>query len=83
MVYIFMQSTAIFYFLIAGCKSRDPLFSPLFSDENDGKVSVSSARMEGMKDFLVVKRGHTFMVNSRDVRRQVVLFLKAGMFEKN
>lgn len=68
--------------IIAGCKSSDPWFSPLFSTENDGKVSVASARLEGMKDFLVVNRGHIFMANSREVSRQVVSFLKTGMFAK-
>ena len=68
--------------IIAGCKSSDPWFSRLFSTENDGKVSVASARLEGMKDFRVVNRGHTFMANSREVSRQVVSFLKTGMFEK-
>lgn len=68
--------------IIAGCKSSDPWFSPLFAAENDGKVSVVSARLDEMKDFRIVRRGHTFMTNSREVRRQVVSFLKTGMFEK-
>lgn len=68
--------------IIAGRKSSDPWFSPFFTGQNDGKVSVASARLEGMKDFLVVDRGHTFMVNSKEVCRQTVAFLRTGKFEK-
>ncbi len=68
--------------IIAGRKSSEPWFSPLFADQNDGKVSVASAKLEGMKDFLVVDSGHTFMANSKEVSRQVVSFLKTGKFER-
>lgn len=68
--------------IIAGRKSSDPWFSPLFADQNDGKVSVASAKLEGMKDFLVVDSGHIFMANSKEIGRQVISFLKTGKFEK-
>jgi len=68
--------------VIAGRKTGDPWFSPLFTDANDGKVSVTSAQLDGMKDFLIVENGHTFMANSKEVCRQVLAFLRMGEFEK-
>ena len=38
--------------------------------------------VQGMKDFLVVHRTHTFMMRSREVLLQVDHFLKTGAFKK-
>lgn len=48
----------------------------------DGKVSVASTALPGMKDHLVVDSAHTFIMNSPTVIRQVKAFLKDGEFEK-
>lgn len=69
--------------VIAGRASSDPWFGALFPGEHDGKVSVASARLDGMKDFLLVDSGHTFMVSSPDVIRQVKAFLATGAFERS
>lgn len=68
--------------IIAGTKSSDPWFSNLYQETHDGKVSVSSAKLPEMKDFLLVESGHTFMMNSSEVIRQVKLFLRTGAFGK-
>ncbi len=68
--------------VIAGNKSSDPWFSALFAGPHDGKVSVASAQLQGMQDFLVVDSGHTWMANSREVSRQVLSFLKEGKFAR-
>jgi triacylglycerol lipase len=69
--------------IIAGTKSSDPWFSNLFQEAHDGKVSVSSAKLPEMKDFLLVESGHTFMMNSNEVIRQVKVFLRIGAFDKS
>jgi pimeloyl-ACP methyl ester carboxylesterase len=69
--------------VIAGKRSGDPWFGGLFRGEHDGKVSVASASLPEMKALLVVDAGHTFMMNSPEVIRQVKAFLKDGVFEKN
>jgi len=60
----------------------DPVFSHLIPGDNDGKVSVKRAQVEGMKDFLVVSHSHSFIMNSRFVREQIVYFLDNAQFRR-
>ncbi|MCC6138059.1 MAG: alpha/beta fold hydrolase [Bdellovibrionaceae bacterium] len=69
--------------VIAGTSSSDPWFSGLFKGENDGKVSVESAQLPGMQDFLMVEEGHTFIMNSNDVIEQILFFFENGHFQKD
>lgn len=69
--------------IIAGTASVDPLFYFLFDKPNDGKVSVESAMLPEMKDFMTVSNDHTFMMYSSDVIRQVKAFLRNGEFDRN
>lgn len=55
---------------------------PLFDEPNDGKVSISEARLEGMSDFLVVNESHPFIMDSRLVHQQVLHFLQHGTFSR-
>lgn len=68
--------------VIAGTGNAEPWFSGLFPGDHDGKVSVQSAALAEMKDLLVVHSGHTFMMNSPRVIKQVQTFLRTGAFEK-
>ena len=66
--------------IIAGNRDAFPMFSFLFSGPNDGKVSVESAKLDGMADFIVVPCGHTFIMNDAMVMEQTAFFLKNGKF---
>jgi len=66
--------------VIAGEKSFNPIFSYLLPGTDDGKVSIESAKVEGMQDFLVVPNSHGFIMQSSTVGEQVVFFLKYGRF---
>ena len=58
----------------------DSVLATQIPGENDGKVSVERAKVEGMRDFLVLPVTHTFIVNNDVVIGQTLHFLKHGNF---
>lgn len=54
----------------------------IFSGPNDGKVSVRSAQLDGMADFLVVPGSHTWIMWRAGTSRQVPAFLEKGHFAR-
>lgn len=67
--------------IIAGNATSDPWFSPFIPGEDDGKVSVESAKLDEMKDFIVMDSGHTFIMRNDIVIAQIVHFLQKGVFK--
>jgi triacylglycerol esterase/lipase EstA (alpha/beta hydrolase family) len=66
--------------IIAGNMTIDPISSAILPGENDGKVSVESTKLKGMKDHIVVSASHTFFPSNKTVQKQVLYFLKHGNF---
>jgi pimeloyl-ACP methyl ester carboxylesterase len=66
--------------IIAGDRSLNPLFSAWLPGANDGKVTVASARLAGMTDFLTVHSSHTWLAWRGAVIGQIKAFLRAGKF---
>lgn len=58
----------------------DALLATQIPGENDGKVSVERAKVEGMRDFLVLPVTHTFIVTNEVVIGQTLHFLRHGAF---
>ncbi|MDQ3282253.1 MAG: alpha/beta fold hydrolase [Acidobacteriota bacterium] len=67
--------------VIAGSRSHIPLFSHWMDDApNDGVVAVERTRVDGMHDFLVLHRTHTFLPWAPDAIAQAMHFLERGRF---
>jgi triacylglycerol lipase len=67
--------------IIAGDRSFNPFLASLLPNPNDGKVSVASAKVEGMSDFLVLHSTHTWLMWRERTLRQTLYFLEAGHFD--
>ncbi len=50
-------------------------------EPNDGRVSLTSARLEEMRDFLAVDQSHSLLLIEKQVVRQVLAFLATGRFQ--
>lgn len=66
--------------IITGDRTINPFLSLIIPGKDDGKVSVQSAKLNGMQDFLIMHNSHTFIMNDKNVCRQVSFFLKTGKF---
>ena len=68
--------------VITGDRSVNWINSIIIPGRDDGKVSVESAKLDGMKDFLVVHVSHPFIMSDETVMKQCDHFLRNGTFSK-
>jgi len=66
--------------VIAGTQSINLLLSTMLPNPDDGKVSVESTKVKGMKDFIALPTTHPFMMKNEMVIKQTLHFLKNGSF---
>jgi triacylglycerol esterase/lipase EstA (alpha/beta hydrolase family) len=66
--------------VVAGTGTINPFMSAMLPIPNDGKVSVESTKVEGMDDFLVVRKSHHYIVTSDTVIANTTEFLRSGRF---
>jgi triacylglycerol lipase len=66
--------------IIAGSSHLNPLFDQDLGGEHDGVMTVASARLAGMRDFIVLPHSHTVMLWRSAVHAQVLAFLRDGRF---
>jgi hypothetical protein len=69
--------------IITGDRTINPILSLLIPGSDDGKVSVESAKLQGMKDFLIVHEAHPLIMNDEKVLQQVTAFIKDGVFNRD
>lgn len=68
--------------VIAGTRTVNPLDALVVAGESDGAVSVASAQLPGMTDFLTVDATHASIRRRADVHAQVIAFLRRGRFDR-
>jgi triacylglycerol lipase len=66
--------------IITGDRSVNWINSIMILGTDDGKVSVESAKVDGMTDFVVVHCSHPFIMNDKDVILKCISFLREGHF---
>ena len=49
---------------------------------DDGKVSVTNAKVDGMKDFIVIHSSHPFIMKNPYAIKQTIAFLRQGTFKR-
>jgi len=69
--------------IITGDHTVNPVMSAYLETPNDGKVTIESATLEGMRDFLVVPHSHPFIMRNDKVIGQIIYFLYFGKFGKS
>jgi pimeloyl-ACP methyl ester carboxylesterase len=67
--------------ILTGSKTINPILSALIPGEDDGKVSVQRAQIQGMSDFMVVPHSHPFIMRSKETIKQTIYFLEHGRFQ--
>lgn len=67
--------------VIAGDKNPNPVFSIFFHGPNDGKVSVKSTQVKGMRDFCVIHESHQIILYHPEMVARIVSFLEKGSFD--
>ena len=68
--------------IIAGNKPFLEPFKGYITGQSDGKVSLESAKLEGMKDYLVLPVTHSLMMRNQQVIEQTISFLNSGHFTR-
>jgi len=68
--------------VIAGNRSWNLLGSWILDGPDDGAVSVESARIDGMRDFVVLPSTHSFMMYAAEVAAQAIHFVEHGRFDR-
>ena len=66
--------------VIAGNRSLNPWFSRILPGKDDGKISMESTKIEGMREFLVVQFSHTWMTWRLETIKQITAYLQNGCF---
>jgi pimeloyl-ACP methyl ester carboxylesterase len=68
--------------IVAGARGTLKGYNPLIPGDDDGTVSLKSARLQGAHDFITVKCLHSFLVSHPEAIKATVHFLRDGRLRK-
>ncbi|MHA1539255.1 MAG: esterase/lipase family protein [Alphaproteobacteria bacterium] len=68
--------------IIAGKSSIDPISSYVIPGADDGKVSIKSTKLTGMKEHIIIPASHMLFPRNKIVHAQTLYFLQQGTFKK-
>ena len=68
--------------IIAGGLGNETGFNPALPGDDDGVVAVSSARLDGATDFVLLPVLHSVMPANRKAQVRTLRFLQTGRFEE-
>lgn len=66
--------------VLTGRRSINWILSTLIPGPDDGKVSVNSAKLHGMRDFRVLSSSHPFIMRNPRAIAESIHFLRHGVF---
>ncbi|HDP80084.1 MAG TPA: alpha/beta hydrolase [Spirochaetes bacterium] len=66
--------------VIAGGLGKKRGFNPFIPGDNDMTVAVEETRLEGMKDFILIRSQHSMLLYNNKVIENIAAFLKDGKF---
>ncbi|MCH9844878.1 MAG: putative lipase [Alphaproteobacteria bacterium] len=60
---------------------KDRIYALVEPGIDDGRVSLTSAMIEGMNDFIIFPHQHNRLTEQDDVHQQIIAFLQSGSFD--
>ncbi len=75
-----LATPAFEFGIIAGGRGSQKGYNPLLPGDNDGTISVDTAKLPGARDFAVLPLLHSFMMDYDRVQEYVLRFLQHGYF---
>lgn len=66
--------------IIAGSSPFYLLANKIIGKKSDGRVSIVNTKIEGMKEHIIIKSGHTMLASNKTAWRLTLSFLKTGNF---
>lgn len=66
--------------IIAGGKGNGRGYNPILPGDNDGVISIETAKLAGADDFAVLPVIHSFIMDNAKVQEYVLQFLQHGYF---
>ena len=68
--------------VVMSTRSINPLASAFIPGEDDGRVSIESAKLAGMRDFVLVQSNHHNSMKKQETIQRVINFFKSGEFKR-